>query len=1237
MESKKNKIRVPGYCLLLVTGLLVLGGPWANVAHGRSLYTIGEITNSFNPLPILTYDIGPDGTLTFQTQQTVPFRDGGAVGIAIDWQSGYLFVTYEFSGFLQVLDARTMADVGKVSAVRAENLAGIAYDESKGLLYCVDRGTDKLYCYRWYPDTGKLTPQPGSPFTLAGSSAYGIALDEEGERLYTANATRSVPVYDTSDWSLIETITVARPAISIAVDVSNDLLYTGAGYLTDFTLNQYDLATGQTRSVQVDPAAGVIGLAVDSSTGCVYVTTGLSNRPGGDDLLAYDTSLTLIDAVLDIGNPTGIVIPARELGYNPLQFAKTIVTDDDIESGQAIYVGLGDTVTYQLCFDNTVTVSDVSIVDTLPEHVTFISADGNGDLGHYNANEHTYSWSLASVSAGSHTCLELRVKVKPQVPVGTLLRNHATIRTRTIPPTTVSADALVRGGSLQPLALTKQVIGGVQKEDGLAYANAGDVVSYAIHYSNEGNDYPVTKVSIVDTLPEAMTFVGADADVDGGSYDPVQHTYTWATASLPSGETGNITVRAQVGQDIAAGTLLTNVATIDCNETAPTTATVDVTVRHTELQPLNLIKQIANGGTDPNGDGQLYVNPGESITYLLCFDNRDNEQTVETISIIDFLPPEMTFISATTDGESGYYDPSSHTYVWSIASLASGQTSCVELVAQVKEDTPAGTVILNRATIDSDQTEATTADNSLIVNPIDYRPLNLTKKITAGALPGPDETVSYVGIGDEVTYQICFDNNANDHRVQGLSLVDVLPPEVAFVSAEGDGTFGSYDAAKHAYTWSYPSLMPGAGVCFDLVVQVRADTLPGTAITNYVTLDSTDTAGQSASIRAVAQETQLKPLVLTKTVTNGIAGQDEVGTKYVSLGQEVTYTLCVTNNNGQALDSVLIVDTLPNEVSFVSADGDGEFGRYDPEAHTYMWSYSTLQPGAQVCLDLTVRVNEDAGGGTTITNRASVETNNTPSVETDTDVTTELEPPVLRKTILDAESDGIRVGEFWSACPGQQITYQICIENNQDATLHDVVVVDTLPAGVAYIRTDDASGHYDPMSHTYMWTYPTLASGTVQCLKLTVQLGYHLQSDAILRNTVALETSETPPTDTDVDVIIGEAPMKAALTLSPLILGREGYNRSDQITAVLELPAEVQPSDISDEPLRIDPGHIAANTQTVSVENGKVQICASFDLFKVLDTIEADGITTLYVGGRFQSGRTFVGEAVVLAVAVRPF
>ncbi len=1239
MRSEETRIRVHRRGIAIACVFLAVAGICPTMVLGRSAYVIAEITNSATPLPVLAYDIGPDGALTFQAERKIPFRAGGAVGMAIDWESGYVFITYEFSDTLEVLDARTMADVGKVVAPGAENLAGVVYDETKDLLYAADRGTDKLYVYSWNASLGKLTMKPGSPFTLEGSASYGIEVDEARGLLYTASGSRSIRVYDTTNWTLVETITLNRSAVSIALDFNNELLYTGAGYFQDYTLNQYNMVTGESRAVQVDPEAGVMGIAVDPVSDLVYVTTGRSNLSGGDDLLCYNSDLVLVSSVLDIGNPTDLVIPARDIGYNPLGFTKSIITAGEQEQGEDVYVSVGETITYELSFANLSLVREVSIVDTLPNEVTFVDADGHGDIGQYNPVNHTYTWLLPSVAAGSETTLHFRAQVNPGVMVGTRVRNRATIRTRIIPPTSVSADALVRGSDWKPLELSKRVVSGAQEENGIVYGNPGDTLSYAISYSNENNDYPVTQVSIVDALPRELTFVSAESATGTAAYDPVNHTYTCTYASLAAGATGRITLTAQIQEDVPLGTVLTNSVVLTANETEPITATADVTVRQSELQPLILTKSITAGGTEPDEDGVRYVNVGENLTFTICCDNRDNDVPVQNVSIVDFLPAQMTFVGAQGDGDSGRYDPDTHTYVWSITSLGAGESICLSIVAQVKEDTPAGTRIVNRAVVSGDNTSATTDQVEVVVVPVDRTPLNITKTISNGAISGDDDKTQYVGIGTEVTYKICFDSNGSTHRIQGLSLVDVLPPEVIFVSADGDGIYGAYTPDKHTYTWSYPSLLPDSGTCVELVVLVREETEPGTVIENTVTIDSDDTDPQSTSVAAIAAQAKPKPLEIAKTVTGGVQGTDDRQKIYVAAGGEVTYTVCVRNDNHQTASNVAVVDTLPDEVTFVSATGDGSFGAYDRTNHTYTWRYAALEPGESVCADLTVQVKKDVPPGATINNQVQAESDETTPGTTDAEVVVELEPPVLSKTVLastDTDLSGDYVG---CVSPGGEVTYEICVENPNQTIITGVFVVDYLPEGVTFVGAagDNDSGFYDPDSHTYTWAYPMLEPKAVRCVTLTVRLNYNLEPGQVVVNTASIDATETPVVDSSVEVCVGEAPLVAATTFSPLILGRTGYNHSEQVTAILEFPVNITEGDISGEMVSLEPGDISATSQTVSVVKGRVQVRATFDLIKVIEAIPDNGITTLYVHGKLQSQQPFVGEGIVLVVAEKPY
>lgn len=459
-QNRNNVFRTSIFLVALVAAVFIM--TVTETATAKSLYVIKDITK--RPTPIHAYDIAADGTLSFQAEYEIPRQALGAVGLAMDSDSGYLFVTYEASNYIEVVDAAKMKRLGYTEAEDATDLAGIVYDHDEGLLYTIARGSSLLFVYDWDPNTMTLTNVPGSPFNLNGVTGYGIALDEINDLLYIANCSNKINIFKTSSWHPAGTISVEPLAISVAIDASSGFVYSGGGYAENFYLTQYDLATNKQKEVQVEPDAGVIGLAVDYATGFVYMTTGRNNQPGGDNILVYNSSLGLIDKVAIGGNPTGLVIPGRDVSYSPLNLSKDVtdgVIDEDV-TGKYKSVSIGRNVTYSICFDNynnDFDVTNVSLVDKLPSEVSFVSADGNGVFGYYDPNLHEYSWSDMFLSPGSDTCLELVVRVNQDTEPNTVITNFVTINSNETPPMTKSVDVIATEVPLEvDLTITPDVI-----------------------------------------------------------------------------------------------------------------------------------------------------------------------------------------------------------------------------------------------------------------------------------------------------------------------------------------------------------------------------------------------------------------------------------------------------------------------------------------------------------------------------------------------------------------------------------------------------------------------------------------------------------------------------------------------------------------------------------------------------------------------------------------------------------
>jgi fimbrial isopeptide formation D2 family protein/uncharacterized repeat protein (TIGR01451 family) len=721
MKDKNEKNVTKSHALLALVAIAILTTAVTKTAKAKSLYIIADVYGSYGSsgnktTPVQAYDIGVDGTLTFQAQYDIPNRDLGAVGMAIDSDYGYVFITYESSNVIQLLEATTMTNAGTTVAPGASDLAGIVYDHKKSLLYCVDRGKNNLYVYNWFPETAKLTHIPGSPFHLENAYAYGIALDEIDDLLYVANASNSVTVYRTSDWKLVNTISLGHTAISIALDVRNGFIYTGGGYAGNRYLTQYRLATNSERDVQVEPDAGVIGVAVDSDTGLLYLDTGVNDGSGGDNLLVYDSELNQIDIIVAIGNPTGLAIPGRDIGYNPLNLRKQVIrgATTSTEAGDIKMVSPGDTYTYGIYFDNnnTYKVTDVSVVDVLPEEVTFVTADDDGVNGHYNYDEKTrkatYTWFYKELPPRSSTLLELTVQVKPDVETGRIITNSVTINSNETPPTTTSVDVLTATNALN---LKKGILGA--KEGQVTQVNTGDVITYTIDFDNKDNEFAVTNVTVVDQLSSDVTFLTArdEGKKATGKYDQKTHTYTWTIDSLAPGASVHLELDVSVNADVPLGTTITNTVTVDSDETPGSSASVDAV---TYYKALNIVKK----AVDMSGNEIGWVDPNDRFTYKICFDNNNNDAEVTDVSIVDQLPDEVTFVETHNGKIMGNYDQKTNTYTWTYGTLKPEVTECVELVVDVKPKTSLDTTITNTVTIDSNETLPATFVHNLPVGEV---------------------------------------------------------------------------------------------------------------------------------------------------------------------------------------------------------------------------------------------------------------------------------------------------------------------------------------------------------------------------------------------------------------------------------------------------------------------------------------------------------------------------------------
>jgi uncharacterized repeat protein (TIGR01451 family) len=289
------------------------------------------------------------------------------------------------------------------------------------------------------------------------------------------------------------------------------------------------------------------------------------------------------------------------------------------------------------------------------------------------------------------------------------------------------------------------------------------------------------------------------------------------------------------------------------------------------------------------------------------------------------------------------------------------------------------------------------------------------------------------------------------------------------------------------------SLESGLTATFELVVRVLPETAGATVVSNtaQVATASIDTNPDNNSATASATVNAPPDDIADLQVTKSDSPDP------VLVGETVTYTVTVLNNGPDAAANVVLTDTLPAGVTFISAT-DGAV----PVNGVLTYNVGAL--AAQQSRTVTIVVRADTPGQITNTASASADqddpdsANNT-GITATTDV---LDPPETADTDVEVE----KTAAATSVKPGAQIVYTIAVSNLGAADAADVVLRDLLPAHTRFVSFAAAAGWtvQQPQAGqtgAVSATLPNLAAGASATFELVVRLRPNTPLRTMVRNT----------------------------------------------------------------------------------------------------------------------------------------
>jgi len=619
---------------------------------------------------------------------------------------------------------------------------------------------------------------------------------------------------------------------------------------------------------------------------------------------------------------------------------------------------------------------NVTVVDDYDESLVTVNAASVSDGG--TVANGVITWNIAELAAGASKTFTYTGAFVSSLPVGqtkVVVKNSVAVTSdNALPASTFCETTLIAPDLAVAKTCPVDMI-------------AGESAQYSLVVSNSG-DASVANVVLTDTLPAGVTYVSANPE-------PVSRagqTLTFNLGDLAIGASSTVTIDVTVS---ATGSSLTNSASVssDTLEGGQGNANNSDDCSSNVLAPdVKVVKECP-----------VDMIAGEGASYTVTVSNIGTSVS-KNVSLVDKLPSEVSFVNATpapaeVDGQF---------LLFSLGDIAVGepQVITINVIVTGTSGTATNSVTATTDSVEGGEGAANNVDScDSAINAADIA----VDKIC------PEDMIA----GEQATYSIVV-SNPGSAIAKGVVLTDTLPAEVSYAAATPEPT----TVSGQTLTWNLGDIAVDASTTVSITVDV--DATSGTAINsaNVSTLSKEGGLGSMNNVDSCESTIQAPDVVVSKSCPVEMIA-----------GTEATYKITVSNGTGTAVaKSVVLTDTLPTEVSFVSSSPEP----VDPAAQTLRYELGDLAAGASTTVTITVDV--DAASGSPENTAAAT--------------TTSVEGGQGTANNSDSCSSPIKAADVTvtKQCPGtaaanSSASFVVTFENAGAADALEVIVVDDVPNG----------------------------------------------------------------------------------------------------------------------------------------------------------------------------------------------
>lgn len=608
-------------------------------------------------------------------------------------------------------------------------------------------------------------------------------------------------------------------------------------------------------------------------------------------------------------------------------------------------IASGSSLTYTLSIANggVITATGVTVTQTLPDHINFVSATSAQGACSYTPGTGgmagTVTCTLGTLAGGASAMVSVVVIPTDSGAYGS-----------TAVVSSVEGDSNLANNSAAALTTVGSVPGTADLS--IAVTDSPDPVgiatplTYAVTVTNNSTN-AATGITVTDTLPAGVSFLSAVSSqgVCGESAGIV--TCNLGALGGNTAATASIVVQAS-----AAGSV-NNSVTVSAAETDPNLAnnTASATTSVVVLADL-AVTQTAT----PNP-----ASVGTDLIFNIAVSN-NGPSSATAVSMADSLPATVTFVSATpTQGSCAQAGGAVNCALGSLASGASAS------VAVVVTPTTAGVTLTNIASVSSAETDSNASNNAVTASVLVSGAASTTADVGIEFLTDSPDPAT---VGQPLNYVARIFQYWSGAAVN-VVVEDVLPAGVSFVGAYFDGAPCAFNTGVVRCEGSV-SISPSY-VQIKVIPNVSGTIVNTVTVSGALTDPNLANNSLSASTSVVADTTPADVRVALSGPVNG------------NVGVAMTYTATVTNTGPGNATSAKLTDTLQSGMTLSSATASQ--GSCGLAAGVLTCDLGTMAVGAVATVTIVVVPTGD--GGFTHTVKASSAksdpdtTNNTASLDTE--------------------------------------------------------------------------------------------------------------------------------------------------------------------------------------------------------------------------------------------------------------